>query len=203
MHGMLMVESAARGLLYVNGQFAGPLEREGQAFPVGGNGEVYLQLFSFGEGAPSLTAQMRLRDGGIEELEPKENCFALIWPDRMIQLELRMRESDRAQADETQQIQPDVLMRYLKMRLAGDSRAALLRAGQRDMDAPDVSAYYAAVPVRFLPADVPDDWYDQRAGLVRRLAENIARVDIALARTSLDGQGRRVIDRVDIAQGIA
>lgn len=199
MHGMLMIESAVRGLLYVNGQFMGPLEQEGQAFPVGGNGEVFLQLFPFGEGAAALAAQMHLQDGAIKCLEPKENCFALLWPQRVVQLELRMQAGDMAGDREAQRAEPDVLLRYLHFRLAGDSRAALLRIGQQDRDAPDLSAYHAAVPMRFA-SGAAGERYDQRAGLVRRIAENIACVDTALAVTTRGGQGRRLIERVDIVR---
>lgn len=196
---MLMIESAVRGLLYINGQFCGPLEQEGQAFPVGGNGEVFVQLFPFGEGERILTAQMHLQEGVIKRLEPKENCFALCWPGSVVQLELRMHGEERTQPCEAQKTQPDALMRYLHLRLAGDSRAALLRAGQQDADGPDLSAYHAAVPLRF-PPETMAKRYDQCAGLVRRVAENAAYVDVALANILLDAQGRSLIGRIEIVR---
>ena len=86
---MLMIESGVRGLLTVNGQFCGPVDSEGQAFPAGQSADIYLQLFPFDESAAPLTAELRLRDGQVERLEPRTRCFALVWPDGVIQLELR------------------------------------------------------------------------------------------------------------------
>ena len=76
MRYMLLIESAATGVLFVNGQFCGPMEREGQAFPMGKNAEVYIQFFPFGEEAP-LTVMLRMRDGSLERLEPEENAYGL------------------------------------------------------------------------------------------------------------------------------
>ena len=81
------------------------------------------------------------------------------------------------------------------MRLAGDPQAQHLL--MRPQDAPDLSPYEAVVPLRFAPQNVPDR-FDERAGLVRRLAPNVARVDTALAATVPAGQGRRMIERVEI-----
>ena len=50
------------------------------------------------------------------------------------------------------------------------------------------SAVFAAAPERF----------DERAGLVTRLAPNIARVNAALAVTVPTGQGRRMIERIEV-----
>ena len=86
---ILMIESAARGVLCVNGQFCGPLEEGGQAFPASPEAEIYAQLFPFSPGAAPLTVEMRLRGGEIERLEPQEHAYALLWPDGIIELELR------------------------------------------------------------------------------------------------------------------
>ena len=55
MHRILLIECAARGLLYINGQFCGPLEGDGQAFPTGRNTEIYIQFFPFSAGVLPLT----------------------------------------------------------------------------------------------------------------------------------------------------
>lgn len=199
MHRILLIESAAQGVLFVNGQFCGPMEREGQAFPIGRNAEVYIQLFPFGEAMP-LTAMLEMREGQIVRLAPKESAFALLWPGGVVQLELRMdAQREEAAQQAAQRTEADALLRYLHLRLAGDSRAALLRIGQTDADAPDLSAYHAVVPVRFAASAMPER-YDLRAGLVRRAAENIAYVDTALAALADGGQGRRQIGRIDVVR---
>jgi len=195
MHRMLLIERAVRGLLYVNGQFCGPLEEGGQAFPAGGKAEIYIQLFPFGAGAAPLCVQLHLQAEGIVLLSPQDCAFALLWPDGMIQLELRMPQ----QPDEEgkQQAASGVLLRYLALRLAGDERAGMML--MRPQDAPPQEAlagYHAAVPLRFFP-DAPER-FDDRAGLVCRIAPNIARIDAALAVTVPAGQGRRLIERIEI-----
>jgi len=192
----LLIESAAAGVLFVNGQFCGPMEREGQAFPLGKNAEVYIQIFPYGEGVP-LTAALEVRDGQIMRLEPQGNAYALIWPDGIVQLELRMRDqSDERYPEET--AAHGALLRYLSLRLAGDSQAQRLWLRPQDeQHAPDLSTYYAAVPLRFAPLSAPDG-FDDRAGLVRRIAPNIAAIDAALAVTVSAGQGRRLIEKINI-----
>lgn len=197
MRQVLWIESAVSGVLMVNGQFCGPVDGEGQAFPAGRDAEIYIQLFPFGESLP-LTAQVQLRDGQIERLEPQENCFALVWPDGVIQLELRTQKAQAQEEERAQQAAPSTLLRYLTMRLADDAQASMLwMRPQDEANAPDLSAYHAAVPLRFSPLTVGER-FDERAGLVRRTAANVARVDAALAITSPAGQGRRMIERVDI-----
>ena len=196
MHQTLLIESAAQGVLVVNGQFCGPMEPEGQVFPVGRNAEVYIQLFPFGEGAP-LTSVLLLREGKIERLAPQESAFALCWPDGIIQLELRM----QAQAESPQremQTAAGTLLRYLTLRLAGDPQAA--RLWLRPKDEPqdmDFAAYSAAVPLRFAPQSAPER-FDDRAGLVYAEMPNVAVVDTALAVTTPAGQGRRLIEQMQI-----
>lgn len=196
MRRTLLIESAMQGLLYMNGQFCGPMEREGQVFPTGENAEVYIQLFPFGEGMP-LAAALVLRQGKIERLEPQENVFALIWPDGVIQLELRM----QSQADLPAQpgdTAHGTLLRYLNMKLSGDTQALLLwLRAQDEQSAPDLTGYDAAVPLRFAPLSAPDR-FDDRAGLVRRISENVAVIDTALAITSPAGQSRRLLERIEI-----
>ena len=196
MHQTLLIESGAQGLLFVNGQFCGPIEREGQAFPMGQNAEVYIQLFPFGEGAP-LTALLHMRGGQIVQLEPQEHAYALIWPDGVVQLELRMR-SQAESAPEEMQPSSGVLLRYLHLRLSDDPQAQRLWLRPQDEgNTPDLSAYHAVVPLRFAPVSVPDR-FDDRAGLVRRAADNIAVIDAALAVTMPAGQGRRLIESISI-----
>lgn len=196
MRKTLLIESTGDGVLYVNGQFSGPMEREGQAFPCGENEEIYIQAFPFGERTP-LAAKLLLHGGRIAALEPQENCFALLWPDGIIQLELRMQQEAAQCEEQMQEAAMNVLLRYLNMRLSGDAQARLLLMGQDERSVPDLSAYHAAVPLRFAPINA-DDRYDMRAGLVRKVAENVACVDAVLASTLPMGQGRRVIERIEI-----
>ena len=53
------------------------------------------------------------------------------------------------------------------------------------------------VPLRFAPLHAPER-FDERAGLVTRLAPNIARVNAVLAVTVPTGQGRRMIERIEV-----
>ena len=191
----LLIESAVQGILFVNGQFCGPMEPEGQAFPVGRNAEVYVQLFPFGEAMP-LTAALTLRQGRIERLAPQESAFALCWPDGIIQLELRMQ--NQTQTDAQKRVASGALLRYLTMRLVGDPQAARLWLRPQDeANAVDLSTYSAAVPLRFAPLSAPER-FDDRAGLVRAVMPNAAVVDAALAVTTPAGQGRRLIEQIQI-----
>ena len=196
MHQTLLIESAAQGLLFVNGQFCGPMERGGQAFPMGRNAEVYIQLFPFGESVP-LTAALEMRDGQLVRLEPQESAYALIWPDGVVQLELRLRDQPEAGTQEEGPVH-GALVRYLRLRLAGDPQASRLWLRPQDEQSmPDLTAYHAVVPLRFAPISAPER-FDDRTGLVRRIAPNAAAVDAALAVTSPAGRGHRLIERVEI-----
>ena len=62
MRRMLYIQSRAPGVLCVNGQFCGPLEGGGQAFPMSRDAEVYVQLFPFSRGAPPLTTALVMQD---------------------------------------------------------------------------------------------------------------------------------------------
>ena len=197
MHLTLLIESAAQGLLFVNGQFCGPMEPQGQAFPVGRNAEVYIQLFPFGEAIP-LTAALTLRQGKIERLVPQESAFALFWPDGIIQLELRMQT--QTEMDVQKQAASGTLLRYLMLRLAGDPQASRFWLRPQDeANTVDLTAYSAAVPLRFAPLSAPER-FDDRAGLVRMVMPNAAVVDAALAVTTPAGQGRRLIEQIQILQ---
>ena len=197
MRRTLLIESAGDGVLFVNGQFCGPMEREGQAFPCGEDAEVYIQLFPFGGQMP-LAAKLLLRGGQIAALEPQDNCFALLWPDGIVQLELRLMEQE-AQEEQPEPGAQSALLRYLNMRFAGDEQARLLLMHQDERIAPDLSAYYAAVPLRYAPQGM-DERFDMCAGLVRRIGPNVACVDAVLAMTVPMGQGRRMIERMEIVR---
>ena len=201
MHQVLYIESRTPGLLTINGFFCGPLEGEGQAFPTGRNAEIYIQFFPYARAAQPLTVAMRLDGGQITRLEPQEAAYALIWPDGVIQLELT---PDTQETEAETQTEPPggassaTLLRYLSAKLAGDAQADAFL--MRPQDGADVSGYDAVVPLRFPPSHAPER-YDERAGLVMRLAPNIARVDAALGATVPAGQGRRMIERVEIMRG--
>ena len=199
MFEILRIESAVRGVLLVNGQFCGPLGEEGQAFPASPDAEVYIQLFPFDTAFRPLTAALRLSGGEVEELLPERHAYALLWPDGIIQLELRPASDggeEQAQG-EMQTAAAGVLLRYLTLRLADspEADALLLRA----QDAPALPPYDAVVPLRFAPLEAPER-YDERAGLVRRLTPNVARVDAALAATVPAGRGQRLIERLMVME---
>lgn len=197
MHQMLYIESRTPGVLVVNGFFCGPLEGEGQAFPTGRDAEIYIQFFPYGQAALPLMVAMRLQGGQIARLEPQEAAYALIWPDGVIQLELIAGAQPEAESGPAQGAASSVLLRYLAAKIAGDAQADVLL--MRPQDGADVTGYDAAVPLRFAPMTASER-FDERAGLVRRLAPNIARVDAALASTVPAGQGRRMIERVEIVR---
>lgn len=195
MHRILYIESACRGLLTVNGQFCGPLEGEGQAFPMGGNLEAYIQFFPYEKAALPLAAVLEVRGGQIKRLEPADRCFALMWPDGVIQLEIRAGCDEQTENKEERNIAPDTLLRYLMMKIAGDESAQqMLMQGASGIE---TAAYSAAVPLRFAPDGIPDR-YDERAGLVRRILPNAAVVDAAFACTVPAGQGKRMIERIEV-----
>ena len=193
MRHMLYIESRAPGVLVVNGQFCGPLDGGGQAFPMSRDAEVYVQLFPFSRNAPPLTAALVMAAGGVESLEPQDAAFALLWPDGVVQLELAPDAAPSTQEPEQETAAADVLLRYLRARLAGDAQAdAMLMRPQTGVD---VTGAEAVVPLRFPPMTAPER-FDARAGLVYRLAPNVARVDAVLAATVPAGQGRRLIERM-------
>ena len=195
MRRMLYVQSRSPGLLVINGQFCGPLDGGGQAFPMSRDAEVYVQLFPFSRGAPPLTAALVMQDGAVERLEPQEAAFALLWPDGVVQLELAPDAPQMDAPAETETAAADVLLRYLRARLAGDAQAdAMLMRPQGDVD---VTGAEAVVPLRFPPMTAPER-FDARAGLVYRLAPNVARVDAVLAATVPAGQGHRLIGQIEV-----
>ena len=196
MRRMLMIESAAQGLLPVNGQFCGPLEGEGQAFPAGENAQAYMQFLPYDPQLRPLAAALELKAGEIGRLEPQALCYALSWPDGLIQLEL-CPDGGQAGGGKGEEYAPNTLLRYLMLRLDGDPQAQ--RMLMRVQDEIAMEGYEAAVPLRFGPA-AASAAYDERAGLVRRIAPNAAVVDAVLASTVPIGQGRKMIERMEIVK---
>lgn len=199
MNRVLMIESAAHGLLTVNGQFCGPLEKDGQAFPMGRSAQAYIQLIAYDPQIRPLAAALEFRDGQVTRLEPRESCYALIWPDGVVQLELRPQMDGGAGEAKTgpEKTPASVLLRYLHMRLAGDEEAQRLL--MRAQDGISLAGYDAVVPLRFAPI-TEGDRFDERAGIVRRIAPNAAVVDAVLATTVPIGQGRKMIERMEIVR---
>ncbi|MBR2942720.1 MAG: hypothetical protein IKB82_04905 [Clostridia bacterium] len=197
MHHTLLIECRTPGVVHINGFFCGPLEGDAQAFPVGRNAQIYIQFFPYGRDKLPLTVAMRIEDGRIVRLDPQDAAYALVWPDGVIQLELAAGEAQEPAQQSTEGASSATLLRYLTAKLAGDMQAdsLLLRA----QDGVDLLGYEAAVPLRYPPSHTPER-YDERAGLLRRAAPNVAYVDAALAATVPAGQGKRMIERVEIVR---
>lgn len=195
MRCMLRIQCAVRGLLTVNGQFCGPVEGDGQTFPAAQDAEIFIEYMPLVENAGPLALELVLEKGRIARLEPAARGYALLWPDGLIQLELRPDAADAPAEAESEQAAQSVLLRYLAMRLAGDAgaNALLMHPGAAER----LPAYDAVVPLRFAPLRAPER-FDERAGLVTRLAPNVARVDAALAVTVPTGQGKRLIERIEV-----
>ena len=194
MHQTLMIECRAQGVLYINGFFCGPLEGDVQAFPVGRNSEIYIQYFPYGHAAP-LNVAMRVEGGQVVRLDPQDAAYALHWPDGVIQLELVEGDMQKPLQQTAEGASSATLLRYLSAKLTGDMQADSLL--MRAQDGIDLSGYDAVVPLRYPPSGAPER-YDERAGLIRRTAPNVACVDAALAATVPAGQGKRMIERVEI-----
>ena len=199
MRSMLHIQCAVRGLLTVNGQFCGPVDGGGQTFPAAQDAEIFIEYTPLAQSAAPLALELVLAGGQIVRLEPAARGYALLWPDGVIQLELRPDTLDAPETGEAEQAAQSVLLRYLALRLAGDAAAdaaadALL---MHPAAAKGLPAYDAVVPLRFAPLRAPER-FDERAGLVVRLAPNIARVNAALAVTVPTGQGKRLIEQIEV-----
>lgn len=195
MRCMIEMESAVRGLLWVNGQFCGPVDGAGQTFPASENAEVYIQFFPLDTKTKPAALEMLLQNGNIVRLEPETVGYALLWADGVIQLELRPETDEQPDEQPQEQAAQTTLLRYLAMRQAGAPDAAALLM---DPHAADVLPRYdAVVPLRFAPLKASER-FDQRAGIVTKLAPNIARVDTVLAMTAPAGQGHRLIERMEL-----
>lgn len=195
MRCMVAIQCAVRGLLTINGQFCGPVDGEGQTFPAAQDAEIFIEYRPFDENAKPLALELILEKGRVAKLEPAPCGYALLWPDGVIQLELKPDAPESPAETETEQAAQSVLLRYLTLRLAGDAGAdaLLMHPGAAE----GLPAYDAVVPLRFAPLRAPER-FDERAGLVTRLAPNLARVDAALAVTVPTGQGKRLIERIEV-----
>ena len=197
MRRVLFIESACEGLLTVNGQFCGPLEKSGQAFPMGDHAQAYIQFIAYDPSVRPLAAAFEMKDGQIVRIVPQDRCYAIAWPDGVVQLELRAQETEDLMMGRSEAAVPNTLLRYLSMVLSGDGQAQRLL--MREQDGVALSGYEAAVPLRFAPVSASGR-FDEQAGLVRRIAPNAAVVDAALAATVPVGQGRRMIERIEIVR---
>ena len=184
MRSMLHIQCAVRGLLTVNGQFCGPVDGGGQTFPAAQDAEIFIEYTPLAQSAAPLALELVLAGGEIVRLEPAARGYALLWPDGVIQLELRPDAPGEPETGEAEQAAQSVLLRYLALRLAGAAAKGL-------------PAYDAVVPLRFAPLRAPER-FDERAGLVVRLAPNIARGNAALAVTVPTGQGKRLIEQIEV-----
>lgn len=195
MRSMLHIQCAVRGLLTVNGQFCGPVDGGGQTFPAAQDAEIFIEYTPLAQSAAPLALELVLAGGEIARLEPAARGYALLWPDGVIQLELRPDAPGEPETGEAEQAAQSVLLRYLALRLAGDAAADALL--MHPAAAKGLPAYDAVVPLRFAPLRAPER-FDERAGLVVRLAPNIARVNAALAVTVPTGQGKRLIEQIEV-----
>ena len=191
---MLCIQCAIRGLLTINGNSrAGG--RRGQRSQRR-DAEIFIEYMPLTENAKPMALELALEQGKVSRIEPAPHGYALIWPDGLIQLELRPEAPNMPEAGETEQAAPNVLLRYLTMRLAGDAGAdaLLMRAGAAE----GLPAYDAVVPLRFAPLHAPE------RGLTNaRWVGHAARAEhraggAALAVTVPTGQGRRMIERIEV-----
>ncbi len=84
---VLIVQCAQPGLLYVNGAFCGELS-EPQMLPVRPEGRVYVEFRALEGPAFPLAVALELREGRLVGAPPS-SAYAVQWPDRVIELELR------------------------------------------------------------------------------------------------------------------
>jgi len=84
---VLIVQCAQPGLLYVNGWFCGELT-EPLMLPVRPEGRVYLEFRPLTGQAFPLAAALELSEGALLPPLPA-SVYAVQWPDRVIELELR------------------------------------------------------------------------------------------------------------------
>ncbi|MCL2811630.1 MAG: hypothetical protein FWD25_07055 [Clostridia bacterium] len=87
MFPVLIIQCAQAGLLYVNGQFCGELT-EPLMLPVRPEGRVYLEFRPLTGEAFPLAAALEFSQGKLLPPLPA-SVYALQWPDRVIDLELR------------------------------------------------------------------------------------------------------------------
>ena len=111
MRCMIEMESAVRGLLWVNGQFCGPVDREGQTFPASENAEIFIQFFPLDIKTKPAALEMVLQNGSIARLEPETVGYALLWADGVIQLEIHPETDEQPDEQAQEQAAQTVLLR--------------------------------------------------------------------------------------------
>ena len=111
MRSMLHIQCAVRGLLTVNGQFCGPVDGGGQTFPAAQDAEIFIEYMPLAQSAAPLALELVLAGGEIVRLEPAARGYALLWPDGVIQLELRPDAPGEPETGEAEQAAQSVLLR--------------------------------------------------------------------------------------------
>ena len=142
MRCMIEMESAVRGLLWVNGQFCGPVDREGQTFPASENAEIFIQFFPLDIKTKPAALEMVLQNGSIARLEPETVGYALLWADGVIQLEIHPETDEQPDEQAQEQAAQTVLLRYLSMRLAGQMRRRCSWSRMRRTDCPNMTRLF-------------------------------------------------------------
>ena len=87
MQPILLIESNAPGLLYVNGQFCGELT-EPQAFPSWPDARALIEYRPLGRAYWPMACALTLRDGQVQP-HGQEGVFCVQWPEGIAQVELR------------------------------------------------------------------------------------------------------------------
>lgn len=87
MQPILLIESAAPGLLYVNGQFCGELT-EPQAFPSWPDARALIEYRPLGRSFEPMACALTLQKGLIQP-HGQEGVFCVQWPEGVAQVELR------------------------------------------------------------------------------------------------------------------
>ena len=139
----------------------------------------------------------------IQRLQPRQTPLPVQWTELLKKTNLRAEDTpevtvlvwdgDTLAATGSRS---GTLLQYLNMKLAGDPQASRMWLGGQEAPL-DLSAYQGVVPLRFAPLQVPQH-FDDRAGLVRRIAPNAAVIDAAMAATASAGKGRRLIESIRI-----
>mgnify|MGYP006868442120 CR=1 FL=1 len=93
--------------------------------------EIFIEYTPLAQSAAPLALELILAGGQIVRLEPAARGYALLWPDGVIQLELRPDAPGELETGEAEQAAQSVLLRYLALRLAGDAAADALEAACR------------------------------------------------------------------------
>ena len=87
MQPILLIESRAPGLLYVNGQFCGELTQP-QPFPARPDARALIELRPLGMEALPMACALTLRAGRVQP-HGQEGVYCVQWPDGVAQVELR------------------------------------------------------------------------------------------------------------------